>query len=73
MSLYNQSQCNMFEVSTLDTRITNKLKFIQIKVYILYIIYCHMADLLLNDQIHGKHSSVTSPLLPPSGQFQCFR
>lgn len=34
----------MFEVSTLDTRITNKLKFIQIKV-----IYCHMADLLLND------------------------
>lgn len=58
----------MFEVSTLDSRTTNKLKFIQIKV-----IYCHMADLLLNDQIHGKHSSVTSPLLPPSGQFQCFR
>lgn len=44
MTLYKQSQCNMFEVSTLDTRITNKLKFIQIKV-----IYCHIANLLLND------------------------
>lgn len=41
MSLYNQSQCNMFEVSTLNTRITNKLKLIQIQV-----IYYHMAFII---------------------------